>query len=487
MKNLIYYTVVLGLFANAGCKKFLNQEPISDLAPESFWKTADDAKTGVAAIYDGIQKTLNGNYTDWGDARSDNFTYGGTGENQINVTLNGLNSLNGAANWSNLYYTIGRANLAIKYIPEIALTANFTESIRNNYLAQAYGIRAYMYFYAIRLWGGVPVRLEPYEDLNEDPLAPRSSADSILNSIILPDLTKAYSLVDRTNTSVWELNAGGILSLLTDAYMWKKDYVKALESSQSLIGLAYKYDVSATNSTDWKKIFLDPAGTKETIWSLNWDYTRDGGNGISKIGSGGNTSNYYIDSTVFLRFESNKNDIRRAVTYDTSLVSATPATRIIQIGKFYPMNSSNKVVYPINAQNEAKLTLYRMADILLLRAEALNKTSANKAPVFAIVNRIRTLRQTTPLVATDYPTDSDVEKAILDERQLELFSEGRRWFDLVRTDRVIQVMDPLVRYRQKLLNISQTGFDDSRKILWPISRAAIIRNTLIRQNPPYSE
>jgi starch-binding outer membrane protein, SusD/RagB family len=487
MKKLINYILVLCLFVSAGCKKFLNQEPISDLSPESFWKSADDAKTGVAAIYDGVQKTLNGNYTDWGDARSDNFTYGGTGENQINVTLNGLNSLNGAANWSNLFYTIGRANLAIKYIPEIATNANFTEITRNNYLAQAYAIRAYMYFYAIRLWGAVPVRLEPYEDLNEDPLAPRTTPDDILNNIIIPDLTKAWSLANKTNTTVWEMNAGAILALQTEVYMWKKDYTKALDASQSLISLAYKYDVSANNTSDFRKIFLDPAGTKETIWSLHWDYTRDGGNGISKIGSGGNTSQYYIDSTVFLRFESNKNDIRRFVTYDTTLVSATPAARIIQIGKFYPLNSANKPVFPSNAQNDAKLTLYRMADILLLRAEALNKTSANKTPVFTIVNRIRTLRGATPLVETDYPTDKDVETAVLDERQLELFGEGKRWFDLVRTGRVIEVMDPLVRYRQKLLNISQTGFDDPRKILWPISRQALTRNTLIRQNEPYSE
>ncbi|AEW01613.1 hypothetical protein A4D02_06320 [Niastella koreensis] len=484
MKKLIYYIAVLGLFASAGCKKFLNQEPISDVGPESFWKSPDDAKTGVAAIYDGIQKTLNGNYTDWGDARSDNFTYGGTGENQINVTLNGLNSLTGAANWSNLYFTIGRANLAIKYIPNIPLTATFTELVRNNYLAQAYAIRAYMYFYAIRLWGGVPVRLEPYENLNEDPRAPRSSADSILNNIIIPDMVKAYSLVDKTSSTVWEMNAGAILALQTDVYMWKKDYNKALDASQNFINLAFKYDVSATNSTDWKKIFIDPASTKEAVWSLHWD-TRDGGNGISKIGSGGNTSNYYIDSSVFLRFESNKSDIRRSVTYDTALVSA--GTRIIQIGKFYPVNSSNKVVYPINAQNDAKLTLYRSADVLLMRAEALNKTSANKTPVFTIVNRIRTLRGITPLLPADYPTDLDVETAVLNERQLELFAEGKRWFDLVRTDRVLSTMDPMIRYRQRLLNISETGFNDPRKILWPISRQALTRNILIRQNEPYSE
>ncbi|WP_207512436.1 RagB/SusD family nutrient uptake outer membrane protein [Longitalea luteola] len=485
MKKILYYILIPGVLASTGCKKFLDQEPISDLSPESFWKSPDDARTGVAAIYDGIQRTLNGNYTDWGDARSDNFTYGGTGENQINVTLNGLNSLTGAANWNNLYLTIGRANLAIKYLPDIALSGNFTELQRNNYLAQAYAIRAYMYFFAIRLWGGVPVSLEPYEDLNEEPLAPRTPADEVLNNVIIPDLTKAYSLVDKTSTNIWEMNAGAILALLTDVYMWKKDYTKALESSQNFISLSYRYDVSASNSTDWKKIFLDPASTKEAIWSMHWDYTRDGGNGISKIGSGGNTSQYYIDSTVFLRYEMEKNDIRRAATYDTAMVTA--GTRLIQIGKFYPLNSSNKFVYPANAQNEAKLTLYRTADVLLLRAEALNKTSANKAPVFTIVNRIRTLRGLTPLAAADYPTERDVETAILNERQLELFGEGKRWFDLVRTGRVIEVMDPLVRYRQRLLNISETGFDDPRKILWPISRQALTRNTLIRQNDPYSE
>jgi hypothetical protein len=485
MKKSLYYILLLSLFTATGCKKYLDQQPISSLSTESFWKTNDDAKLAVAAIYDGIQKTLSGNgsYIDWGDARSDNFTYGGTGENQINVSLNGLNSLTPAANWNNLYLTIARANTAIKYLPNISTLSAVQ---RNDYLAQAYGIRAYMYFYAVRVWGAVPVRLEPYENITENPTTPRSPADSVLNNVIIPDLTTALSLVDKSRTTVWECNAAGILALQTEVYMWKKDYAAALNASQQLISLPYKYDVSAATSTDWKKIFLDPASTKEAIWSLNWSYLTDGGNGISKIGSGGNTSNYYIDSSVFLRFESNKNDIRRSVTYDTSVVGALQ--RVIQIAKFYPLDATTgKPVFPINAQNEAKPTLFRMADVLLLRAEALNKTSADKTAVFAIINRIRTLRKATPLVATDYPTDSDVEKAILDERQLELFAEGKRWFDLVRTGRVLNVMDPLIRNRQKLLNISQTGFTDARKILWPISRDALTRNPLLDQNPPYSE
>ena len=52
----------------------------------------------------------------------------------------------GTASWDNLYVTIARANFAIKYIPDIT---ELSEVQRNNYLAQAYGIRAYMYFWAV--------------------------------------------------------------------------------------------------------------------------------------------------------------------------------------------------------------------------------------------------------------------------------------------------------------------------------------------------
>jgi len=136
MKRLFYITITSFVLFTIGCKKQLDQQPISDLSSALFWKTAEHALLGNASIYDGMQKTFssNGSFTEWGDARSDNFTFGGTGENQVNVALNGLTATTGSASWDNLYLTIARANAAIKYLPNIS---ELSEVQRNNYLAQA--------------------------------------------------------------------------------------------------------------------------------------------------------------------------------------------------------------------------------------------------------------------------------------------------------------------------------------------------------------
>src|SRR6185503_18766893 len=101
MKRLLYIIIAFTAILMTACKKKLDQQPISDLSASLFWKTPEHAQLGVAAIYDAMQKTFssNGSFTEWADARSDNFTFGGTGENQINIVLNGLNSTTATASW----------------------------------------------------------------------------------------------------------------------------------------------------------------------------------------------------------------------------------------------------------------------------------------------------------------------------------------------------------------------------------------------------
>ncbi|HEX7365620.1 MAG TPA: RagB/SusD family nutrient uptake outer membrane protein [Pelobium sp.] len=485
LKTLLVITSVI--VAATGCKKFLDQQPKSDLSSELFWRSPDDAKLGITGVYDAIQTTIGtGNYTEWGDARSDNFSFGGTGDNQINVALNGLTAVTPSADWSDLYITIGRANSAIKYIPRIQGIADIQ---KNDYLAQAYAIRAFMYFYAVRLWGDVPIVLEPFEDLKQQPDISRKPVNTVIDDVILKDLNQAYTLSDKTKINYFEISTGAILAMLADVYMWKKDYPKVIEQTNKLMALN-RYGLVA--GTDWKKLFTDPGTTsiRENIWTLNWSFLVDqkgnGNNNFQRIGLSGNTSTYEIDSNTLDKFESNKSDIRRRLTYDTLLVGSQLG--VDKIGKFYPLGADGRPVYPTRELNEAKIPIYRYADILLLRAEALNKTTPRDAAgAVAIVNQIRTRASAGTVLAANYPTETDVETLILNERQKELFAEGRRWFDLVRTGRVISVMDPIIRRRQISLGQQPTGFTDARKILFPISRDALNRNTSLVQNPPYSE
>ena len=471
------------------CNK-LDQQPISNLPASSFWKTNEDAKSGNAALYAGLQNAFSKTFTEWGDARSDNLTYGGTGENQVNISLNGIDAITASADWAQVYNTIQRANLAIKYLPNILNNKQLTPSDFNNYMAQAYAVRAFMYFWAVRLWGDVPLRLTPYETLDSTQYLGRTSKDSILNYVIVPDLNNAFNLVNPGILNSYFITQGAILSMQAEVAMWQKRYKDVINITKLLPS---RYQL-VQDSTLYKTVF-SIGTTMENIWTLDWHYQTDGYNGIgSKLGSNGNTSNYYIDtSTVWYhRWTTNNNDIRRYLNYDTITYGYTSQPK--QIWKFYPIDiNTGKPVNPTRSMCEVKLPFYRYADILLMQAEAYNATG-DTARALSNVRTIRNRSNAGPINASLYhnlATQNDVLNVILDERQLELFCEGKRWFDLVRNNSaasplLINIMDPLIKARQTTLNLFPSGFSDTAKILWPISRTALIANPTLVQNPSYS-
>jgi len=273
----------------SSCEDFLNQQPVSQLSEDKFWKTPSDALAGVAGMYDGIQSVVSARYIDWGDGRSDNFTNGGTGVNEINFALNGLHANMDHVSWDALYRIVLRANLIIEKVPGISMLPAIT---RDNYLAQAYAARAFSHLLGVKVWGDIPLIEETPKDLTLKPF--RTPVSDVLNMVV-QDLITANSLVDPAITNVYELNRGAILSILMDAYMWQKDYQNALTTANQITALN-RYSLAATPA-DWNKIFTSPASTKEAIWSIFWDFAADGSNGISgKIGSSTNTSPFVMQA-----------------------------------------------------------------------------------------------------------------------------------------------------------------------------------------------
>ena len=135
--------------------------------------------------------------------------------------------------------------------------------------------------------------------------------------------------------------------------------------------------------------------------------------------------------------------------------------------------------------------MYRLANIMLLRAEALNKLNRGDEAL-DIVNDIRTrvgYMKDAKTEVSSVTNQAEVESIILQERQLELYGEGCRWFDLMRTGHLIEVMDPVYSARQEAAGVQVTGFGDEGTKYWPINYREFETNLALKgdQNPPYAE
>src|SRR5690606_19029175 len=139
-------TMVLGT-SLMSCKKFLDPKPISEIPAENMWKNQRDVNAGIAEVYSSFRTALNSNYFAWGEMRSDNFVlFNEQPTENGRLILNQLTTDMQSSNWASLYKVISNANFAIKHIPN----ANLTDAVlKNDYLAQAYAMRALCYFYAI--------------------------------------------------------------------------------------------------------------------------------------------------------------------------------------------------------------------------------------------------------------------------------------------------------------------------------------------------
>ena len=127
-----------------------------------------------------------------------------------------------------------------------------------------------------------------------------------------------------------------------------------------------------------------------------------------------------------------------------------------------------------SAQN---IVLLRLADIVLLRAEALVKLggASNIAEALSLLNSVRS-RAGLPAIENEENAAArygNLELAILHERSIELCFEGKRWFDLVRTDKAIATMSPI------------NGLSDQRNLVWPIHVSTLNKNPNLNQNDFY--
>lgn len=507
------------------CSDLLDEQPISEIGPANFWKNNVDAAAGVAAIYDGMQSTYGDKYFYWGELRSDSYILAPGGATQNNSELANQNLTDGndaVLRWNALYNMINRANQAIKYVPTIA-------SYDQNLLAEAHALRAFAYFDAIRVWGAVPLFTEPTESL-EDIQKPQTDGATIMNEVIMPDMLLAEELMS-TFSSEFRFSKASIWAMQAEVYMWLQDYAKAKEALDKIIELGEHSLVD--NVDDWIDLFYNnqpnnavPDGRgkiqegSELIFSIRYDGSEDRDNpgdnfanraaimaiffsGIPQFFMSTELEDKWqakfpIEQTLWEeKYPGIDPPLERTVEYiDTLGVLQDSVALVYGDFRYYYSREGQVESFSSKGKGEARIAkwnrtnynrnfddtdivIYRYAGMLLLLANAENQLG-NTDRALQLVNEVRTARSLPNVSLAEFgATIDDRENYILDERQLELLGEGKRWWDLRRTNKVLEILNP------RLDTIPNTTPITNESLLFPIFIDHLIENPLLEQNLGY--
>lgn len=470
MKNIRYILVIVTVAISSSCMKVTDQIPESIITGVNFYKTATDADNAINACYDALQGSP-GNYAIWGDGRTDVLaSTDRSGSADLQVASGNVSSSNSYVGWGALYSGINRCNGVLKHVPGIADPA--LDGRRDRILGEAYFLRALFYFYLTRTFENVPLILEPYEDLSGD-FFPKQSDRATIFAQIEADLLQAEQLVpdlpfSRPVENKGKASKAAVRCVMADLYLWEKKYEQAANAAQLVINSPAKY--SLVPGSSYATLFT-VKNTSESILEVQYnnayaEYSlQNGVNSISELflplGGSLTAGNWRYQPSNAVLDALPASDLRSAATYKNT--GAVPApyrdANKTYIAK-YPGTISSNVMYL-----DANRIIYRLAEVILFRAEALNELGQTLEAT-SLLNQIR---NRAGIGNTSASTQSEVRLAIEHERLAELAFEGKRYYELIRTGRYAAV----------------TGYTDPNWLRWPVAATEITKNTNLIQNPGY--
>ena len=450
LKIILFSSLVL---LGASCKKFLEEHPTSFLQPTSDFGTVKAARAMANAAYAQMQGMLAGQASSYGGntwnlmefmTGKSNSDLGQTGFVNYQTLSYNATSFYFDTWWQRMYLGIGDANLAIQTIPTIT-ASGLTDSAKTNMLAEARTLRALYYFFLVRMYGDVPnVTKVP---TNLDLKLKRSPAKNIYDSIIIPDLQFAASssLPWQDNTGL--VSRGAVNAILADVYL--------TYAGQPINGGANYYSLSAAAS----KAVIDNGGYSlfPNYTDMNLPANKNKGEFILQVqySAAANSSDPLTALTIpnYSKISNYSDEYGSVFPTDQFFNSYLPGDKRVAERQFYyssypKIDNSSTVVFPHHyiykwfdsvavrstAKSDLNYTVYRLADVYLMYAEASNRAGGPNPTAVGYVNAIRARANLAP-ISTGISQD-DFEHEIWLERYWELAFENKMWFDMLRTQKV---------------------------------------------------
>lgn len=492
--------------AMTSCSDFLEVEPLNDIVLEKFWNEKNDVDNVVNGCYSSLQsQACISRLMCWGEFRSDNIQGGTNVDNNTdvsNILKENINASNGFTDWTCIYKVINDCNTVIYYAPTVAeKDPNYTQSELRATIAEMSALRDLCYFYLIRTFRNVPYTTQPYLDDTQTMDLAATPFNTVLDSLISDlESVKGNAVRKYPETNKYSqhgrITQDAINAMLCEMYLWKQDYQSAVNYADLVInaktqdyqnqldkkGGSVSEDeqmqdgyplISDRNGSTYGAAFNSIFGdgnSRESIFELI--YMDDN----TQLANGAVSSNYgnvdnkpgLVKPADYLGDDFTKDNPAVFLTkYDTRYYTSLRALSETSwmIGKYTTGSGSTSVTPPTSSTSKGTVSygelwpasychanwiIYRLTDIMLLKAEALvqmvnndDTTSAGKAvndslltQAYNIVNTINK-RSNCSTTKTDinyasYASKSLMADLVMDERHRELLFEGKRWYDLVR-------------------------------------------------------
>ena len=537
-KTLAVLIITLSL---QGCEKdFLDRQPLDRISSSSVF--TDKALT-EAYLYQSYH-TLNVGYSMYGEVWGDNGIY-----MLSNLTDEARNKSSWVSSettivpglikptdnpldiWAKSYMSIRIANNIILNLKD----APFEDSYKNRITSEARFIRASLYFYLARCYGGVPLITEPQDIEDQSGMLVARTPQQEVYAFIDKELEEIGGILPSaanlpsdeygraTREAAWALNGRNLL--------YAKNYTKSAEYSKKVMD-AYLFSLD----DDYFALFQSHGGSPEVIFEILFNgvetghsfdrynilipfhidyasqmnptqemvdaYEMENGLPITDPASGYNPDDPFtgrdprLEATIF--YNGSK---FRGVTLDMVSPDGAQAplrTGLSSITGYYIRKFLDE--QPIVPQWERSQTSWkelRLGEVLLNYAEAKNEATGPDQSVYDAINSIRARAQM-PALPSGLEKDA-MKQRIIQERRIELAFENFRWYDLIRWDMAVSVLNDkyfhgmrITRddsgnlvYNPYLLDFTSKQVFQSKNNLLPIPQDEIEKNPNLTQNPGY--
>lgn len=417
---------------SVACDNDLDQSPDNIASADSL---TDFGGVLNAAYY--YQQGANTSMGVMGDFRSDNMSMSEapyTDWNEFNSNLTSMEDQFFAPLNRNMFKAILSANNVI------------TNSSDGTHIGEAKFLRALSYFKLVLTFGDVSVILTPSGSITDFSGLARQPAATVYSDVIIPDLLDAIATLDNSNIASGRASDLAARALLGKVYMHTGDFVSAEPFLQSVVNGATA--VGVTLPVDFADVINDESS--EIIFATQRSTSISDEYSFSEFtlwyGGTEDKAQLPLNADLTAAFDAAGDTTRKALTIDETVSS----------GAKY------------NGNQDIDWIEIRLADVILLHAEALNENTnasgANSATILGLLDDIRTRAGLASLAGTQ-TSQAGVRQAIQDERRLELAFEGHRWFDLVRTGTVDAEMGQTINSNYYVFPIPDSDITSSGGVI----------------------